>query len=101
MPILHSVFFYLHDAVSDSEVQAQREAILNDLSQIEPVKWIKAGAPFGIERDVVDNAYGMSLHLEVESKSDLDSYQTHPTHLDFVKRFKPNWKAIKVFDTLV
>lgn len=101
MPILHSVFFYLQDDVSETEITAQKTAIMEDLSKIEVLKWIKAGAPFGIDRDVVDNSYGMSLHLEVESKADLDVYQTHPIHLEFVKRFKPNWKSIKVYDTLV
>lgn len=101
MPILHSVFFYLLDDISEDEIMAQKTATLEELSKIEVIKWIKAGAPFGIDRDVVDNSYGMSLHLEVESKADLDAYQSHPIHIEFVKRFKPNWKAIKVYDTLV
>ena len=101
MSILHSVFFYFKAETDSSIMESQREAILSQLSTIKTVKWVKAGAPFGIERDVVDNEYGMSLHLEVESKADLDAYQTDPTHLAFVGRFKTNWVKIRVFDTQV
>lgn len=99
MAILHSVYFYFKPDIKAEVLQQQKNEILKDLSTIERVKWIKAGAPFGIERDVVDNDYGMSLHLEVNSKEDLDTYSTHPTHLAFVEKFKPNWSGIKVFDT--
>ena len=54
-----------------------------------------------VPNDVVDNEYGMSLHLEVESKADLDAYQTDPVHLAFVGRFKANWVKIRVFDTAI
>lgn len=101
MAILHSVFFYFAEQTNPEEIEAQRLAILGELSSIPNLKWIKAGAPFGIQRDVVDNEYGMSLHLEVDTKADLGAYQTHPTHLNFVARFKPNWVKIRVFDTLV
>ncbi|TNE71280.1 Dabb family protein [bacterium] len=101
MPILHSVFFYFKEDISSDVIEAQTKAIVTDLAKIEVVKWIKAGAPFGIDRDVVDNSYGTSLHLEVESKQDLDAYQTHPIHLNFVGQFKPNWTGIKVFDTKI
>ena len=101
MSILHSVFFYFKAETDASVIEAQREAILSQLSTIKTVKWVKAGAPFGIERDVVDNEYGMSLHLEVDSKADLDAYQTDPIHLAFVGKFKANWERIRVFDTLV
>jgi hypothetical protein len=101
MAILHSVFFYFKPEVDSEVIEAQKQAILTELSTISELKWIKAGSPFGIDRDVVDNEYGMSLHLEVESKADLDVYQQHPVHLAFVGRFKPNWSKIRVFDTLV
>ena len=101
MAILHSVFFYFKDSISAEIIESQKDAILNKLSTIPTVSWVKAGAPFGIDRDVVDNAYGMSLHLEVASKSDLDAYQNHPTHLAFIGEFKENWTGIKVYDTAI
>lgn len=99
MSILHSVFFYFKPETPESSILAQKQAILEELSTIASVKWIKAGAPAGIQRDVVDNDYGMSLHLETESKQSLDLYQTDPTHLNFVGKFKSNWAKIRVFDT--
>lgn len=99
MAILHSVFFYFANNDDKTEIEAQRSAILNELSTIPVVKWVKAGAPYGVVRDVVDNEYAMSLHLEVASKEDLDTYQVHPTHLEFGKRFKANWAKVRVFDT--
>jgi hypothetical protein len=101
MAILHSVFFYFLPETPASVIEEQRTAILSELSTIKTVSWIKAGAPVGIDRDVVDNEYGMSLHLETASKETLQSYQTDPVHLSFVGKFKPYWSKIRVFDTAI
>jgi len=101
VPLLHSVYFYFKDDADPAEIENQRNSILNDLSRISGADQIWAGAPAGIERDVVDNNYAMSLHIILKDKNSLAAYQADPVHQEFVQRFKPNWKSIKVFDTNV
>jgi len=101
MPILHSVFFYFKPEVSADSIEAQRLAILDDLSKIEAVDHIWAGGPVGIERDVVDNLYGTSLHTIFEDRDALNHYQSDPIHLEFLAKFKSNWTGIKVYDTQI
>lgn len=101
MPILHSVFFYFKPDVPAAEIESQRQAIVNDLSKIDAVNQLWAGGPEGIERDVVDNSYGMSLHMIVADRDALQRYQSDPAHTDFINKFKPLWTGIKVYDTRV
>ncbi len=99
MAILHSVYFYFRDEVSIEQIEQQRNSILKDLSKIETVKQIWAGSPVGVDRDVVDNDYKMSLHAIFDNRDGLDTYQTHQEHIEFLNRFKQNWVKVKVFDT--
>jgi hypothetical protein len=101
MPILHSVFFYIKPGVTPDIIEAQRAAILADLSKIEAVNQIWAGGPEGIERDVVDNSYGMSLHMIFDDREALQQYQTDPIHQEFLANHKSNWTGIKVYDTRI
>lgn len=101
MPILHSVFFYFQEDVDPAEAERQQAAVLQDLSQIGSVSKIWAGAPVGIDRDVVDNTYTTSLHAIFEDRAGLDAYQTDPIHLNFLQTFRANWKSVRVFDTRV
>jgi len=101
MPILHSVFFYFKTEVSPDTIEAQCVAILGDLSKIGAVKQIWAGGPEGIERDVVDNSYGTSLHMIFDDRNALHQYQSDPIHLEFLAKFKSNWTGIKVYDTQI
>ncbi len=101
MPILHSVFFYFKPEVTAETIEAQRVAIIDGLSNIDAVNQIWAGGPEGIERDVVDNTYGMSLHMVVADRDALQKYQSDPIHLDFLARHKELWTGIKVYDTRI
>ncbi len=101
MPILHSVFFYFKPEVSSVAIESQRVAIVEDLSKIDAVDQLWAGGPEGIERDVVDNAYGTSLHIIVADRDALQRYQSDPIHLDFLARHKAYWTGIKVYDTRI
>jgi hypothetical protein len=97
--ILHSVFFYLKDEAPADAAGLMRTEILDKLSGIASVREIMAGPPQGIDRDVVDNDYAMSLHAKFDDLQGLQSYQTDPVHVAFVDRFKPHFERIRVFDT--
>lgn len=101
MPILHSVFFYFGDDTPAYVQDEMQSYILKQFPEIPGISNLMAGSPEGIERDVVDNDYNMSLHLVVDDRETLQRYQNHPVHQEFIHKFKPYWKSIKVFDTAV
>lgn len=99
--ILHSVFFYLNEnAPAGTSVDMQAD-IKTKLSQIDTVINIWAGPPEDIDRDVVDNDYGMSLHAMFEDREGLQAYQSDPLHVAFVETFKPYFERIRVYDTRI
>jgi len=97
--ILHSVFFYLKEGTQADIAGQMQEDILHKLSGIASVCEILAGPPQGIDRDVVDNDYAMSLHAKFDDLDGLQAYQTDPVHVAFVGTFKPHFERIRVFDT--
>lgn len=97
--ILHSVFFYLKDVAPVETAGLMQAEILEKLSGISSVREILAGPPQGIDRDVVDNDYAMSLHAKFDDLQGLQSYQSDPVHVAFVDRFKPHFERIRVYDT--
>ncbi|MDG5767067.1 Dabb family protein [Balneolales bacterium ANBcel1] len=99
--ILHSVFFYLKDSCPAETASNMKADIETRLTNIEQVNDIWAGAPEGVDRDVVDNEYHMSLHVFFEDIKALQAYQVDPGHVEFVETYKPYFERIKVFDTRV
>ncbi|HKJ32325.1 MAG TPA: Dabb family protein [Balneolales bacterium] len=101
MAILHSVYIYLKDDVSSEILENMKTDILNDLSKIETVQKVYAGGPLGVDRDVVDNDYSMSLQAFFEDRDSMMAYQKDPVHLNFVAKYKEHWDHIRVFDSQV
>ncbi|MFO8030517.1 MAG: Dabb family protein [Cyclonatronaceae bacterium] len=99
--ILHSVFFYLNDEAPAGTAETMKAEILDKLTGIASVREILAGPPQGIDRDVVDNVYNMSLHAKFDDLEDLLAYQADPIHVAFVEKFKPFFDKIRVFDTRI
>lgn len=99
--ILHSVYFYFREDTPAEIFEQQRERIFDLNNQLSVVQLTFAGPPAGIQRDVVDNTYGMSLHMLFQDEADLNTYQQHELHQKFIADFKPYWTGIKVFDTSV
>ncbi len=97
--ILHSVFIYLKEDADSSIARDIKKSIIEDLGTIETVVNIHAGAPVGVDRDVVDNDYAMSLHAFFNDRAGLNAYLKNPVHLAFLERFKSSWRQIKVCDT--
>jgi hypothetical protein len=100
MAILHSVYFYLKEDAPTGLVNKMKSDIITDLAAINSVRSMYAGGPLGVDRNVVDNDYSMSLQAFFENRNGLNSYQQDPVHLSFVAKYKQYWDHIKVFDTL-
>lgn len=99
--LLHSVYFYFKEGTPQEVIDEQRERIFELNNKIDHVQLTFAGPPYGIERDVVDNAYGMSLHMLFQDEASMQTYQEHELHQKFLSDFKAHWSGIKVFDTSV
>lgn len=97
--ILHSVFFYFNETAPGGAAESMQADILEKLSGIATVREILAGPPQGIDRDVVDNDYNMSLHAKFDDLEALSAYQSDPVHVAFVEKYKPYFEKIRVFDT--
>ncbi len=99
--ILHSVYFYFRDDTPGDVYEQQRERIFDLNNRLDVVQLTFAGPPAGIKRDVVDNDYGMSLHMLFQDENDLQKYQDHELHQKFLADFKEYWTGVKVYDTSV
>ena len=55
----------------------------------------------GLDREVNDADFDVSLVVVFENRQTHDVYQDHPEHLTFVERNKQTWRSVRVFDALV
>ena len=94
---IHHVYFWLknHDSVADRD---KLVAGLRKLSGVKTIKSFHIGAPSTTRRDVIDSSYDISWCLFFDNKSDQDSYQTDPIHLNFVKECADLWTKVIVYD---
>lgn len=53
------------------------------------------------DREVNDRGFDVALHIVFASRADHDHYQEAPRHQQFIDENKPNWKQVRVFDSLV
>ena len=52
-------------------------------------------------RSVNDRDWDVGLHVVFVDKAAHDYYHDHPTHQQFVAESESNWKASRVFDTVL
>ena len=53
----------------------------------------------GLDRDVNDKDFDVSLHIVFKDKAAHDRYQDADQHKKFIAENKDNWKKVRVFDT--
>ena len=99
--LIHSVYFYLNEGITDSQVDDFMEE-LNRLGDIPSVKRLFIGPPAATEeRGVVDNSFGIALIIWFDDLEGHDAYQVHPIHKEFVETSKDMWREVKVYDNVV
>jgi hypothetical protein len=96
---VHHVYFWLKNAGS-KEDKARLLKGLQTLSTIEAIKMAHIGVPADTNREVIDTSYQLSLLLIFENRKDQDTYQNHPTHLQFVKDCSELWTKVIVYDSV-
>jgi len=95
----HTVFFWLDETLGEED-KAAFEAGMAALLEIPSV----AAGSFGTaaatpERPVTHNTFDYCLALEFDDLASHDAYQVDPGHDEFVERFRPWFREVRVFDT--
>jgi hypothetical protein len=95
---IHTVFFWVNEQATGDAVAQLKSDCVELLGEIPGVRFCFAGTPAGTPRPVVDNSYAVAVTVVLEDAAAHDVYQTHPLHLDFIARNKPNWSRVQVYD---
>lgn len=97
--LVHQVYFWLKDKQDKTAYEKLHQGLLKLLT-ISRIESGHIGIPAATEaRDVVDHSYTFAYMARFESKDDHDSYQTDPTHLEFVEECADLWSHVKVYDS--
>ncbi len=99
-PLIHHVFFWLKNP--DSKVDLEKLiAGVKTLAGIETVRELRVGAVAKTEkRDVVDQSWAVSEHIQFSDLAGQATYQTHSIHLAFVKNCSHLWEKVIVYDAM-
>ncbi len=98
-PFIHHVYFWLDKPDSKEDLE-KLLAGLKKLSAVTTIKTFYIGKPAGTNREVIDSSYSVSWLCFFENKTDQDSYQVDPIHLQFIDECKHLWKKVIVYDTV-
>jgi hypothetical protein len=98
--LYHQVYFWLKRSGNEAD-RKQLIAGLQTLRAIPVVRELQIGMPASTEkREVVDNSWDVSELMIFQSEADQKTYQDHPLHQAFVKKYEHLWQKVIVYDTL-
>lgn len=99
--ITHYVLFWLKKDLGEEKIK-EFTAFFELLKTIPVVKSLKFGrAAKTNKREVVDNSFTYNLIVTFEDLKAISTYETHPIHLDAVKKFSHFWDKVVVHDSCV
>lgn len=93
--ISHVVFIEVHDKADIPELLADSDAAL---ASIPGVVSYAAGEHIDTGRPTVLHDYDLGLYIGFDSEEDYAVYVSHPAHVEFVARWRPRLKALRVYD---
>lgn len=91
--VRHIVFFKLEDN-SDTNKQRVKDRIMSMQGKMDFVKHLEVGINFSPE----ERAFDLALISDFETREDLNTYATHPIHVDVVNFIKSLNTVSKVVD---
>ncbi|WP_263833365.1 Dabb family protein [Sulfurospirillum oryzae] len=91
--VKHIVFFKLPDN-SEANKQAVKDRIMSMQGKLDLVKHLEVGINFSPE----ERAFDVALVSDFETKEDLQTYATHPIHVEVVNFIKSLSAVSKVVD---
>lgn len=94
----HVVLVWLKDSGNQQHIE-QIIAVSKRLKEIPEIKLLHVGTAIPSDRKIVDDSFDVGLYMTFDSVKELESYLTHPQHVDAVKKIiKPLSKRILVYD---
>jgi hypothetical protein len=98
--LVHSVYFWLKDGLSDADRAAVRKG-LESLATIKSAQKVYIGAPAATpKRPIVDSSYDFALTVILKDIAAHDAYQSDPIHTAFVANCSKLWKKLTIFDAM-
>jgi hypothetical protein len=99
--ILHSVYFWLKENISETEEQDFLN-FFEELRKVPGVQTLQYGKPAPTNpRPVVDNSFQYNLLVTFQNMDDINTYETHPTHIAAAEQYSKYWVKVEVRDTIV
>lgn len=96
----HNLFFWLRKDLSAAEVK-DFENFFEGLKKLPYQKNLHYGKPAGSSpRSVLDSSYSYNASMEFDSLEELEAYGKLPEHLALVKKYKPSFEKMLVYDTV-
>ncbi len=97
--ISHMVYFTLSDD-SPAKIEALVAGCQEYLTNHPGLEYFSVGTlnP-DLSRPVNDRAFHVCLNTVFTDRAAHDAYQVAPRHNEFIEKFKPNWKQVRVFDS--
>ncbi|MFC3199766.1 Dabb family protein [Parapedobacter deserti] len=97
--IAHYVLFWLNDGLSEQEINDFAN-FFEELKTIPGIKSLHYGrAAQTHQRDVVDNSFTYNLLVYFDTMDDIDTYETHPIHLEAIEKYSKFWNKVVVHDS--
>tara|TARA_Y100000052_G_scaffold27554_2_gene36258 strand:- start:5607 stop:5987 length:381 start_codon:yes stop_codon:yes gene_type:complete len=97
--VSHVVFFELNDN-SPEKIEALIDGAQELLCDIDGVTACEVGSRM-TDRTAGSNdqAYDVALVVTLDTPESLKGYDTDPSHLEFIGKFRENWKNVRVMDS--
>ena len=96
--IVHSVYFWLRDGLSEEEKGRFYKGLL-ELKNIPSVVDLYVGIPAKTQkRQILDDSYTYAVVVIFQDIAGHDSYQVHPVHQEFLRNFSSYWERVIVYD---
>jgi len=97
--ITHYVLFWLKEGLSTQEIK-DFTGFFKELRKVPNIKSLHYGpAAQSTPRDVVDNSFTYNLLVYFNTLEDLETYGTHPIHLQAIERYSKYWTKVVVHDS--
>lgn len=96
----HNVYFTLKDS-SAEKIDTLVKECQKYLSVQDGIVSFSCGVrETGLNREVNDTEFDVSLHILFETRVAHDAYQNEEQHHIFIDRNQENWAQVRVFDTV-
>ena len=93
----HIVFVELNDFAHYPEILADSDSLL---ATIPSVSKYAAGSHVDTGRATVSDDYDLAIYLGFESVEALAEYVDHDQHIEYVRKWKPKLKSLRIYDML-